>query len=121
MNDLKRRRLESAGFKVGTVDEFLKLTPEESALVSLRLALARRVRRHRLEGKFSQAELARRMGSSQSRVAKLEAADSEVSLDLLFRAFFASGGHVDAELRFHPLAPRRSPNRSPGKSSVSVP
>jgi hypothetical protein len=112
MNEGKKRRLEAAGFKVGTTDEFLKLTPEESALVSLRLTLARRVRRHRLEGKFSQVELARRIGSSQSRVAKLEAADSEVSLDLLFRAFFAMGGYVDTEFRFRSLVSGGLPKRA---------
>jgi hypothetical protein len=112
MNASRKRRLEAAGFKVGTVDEFLRLTPEESALVNLRLALARRVRRHRLEGKLSQIDLARRIGSSQSRVAKLEAAQSEVSLDLLFRAFFATGGRVDTGLGFRSLAPRGSPKRA---------
>ena|ERR1700690_1944579 len=113
MNDRKKRRLESAGFRVGTADEFLKLTPEESALVNLRLALARRVRHHRLAGKLSQVELARRIGSSQSRVAKLEAAESEVSLDLLFRAFFATGGQVDTELHFRSVACLGSPKRTP--------
>lgn len=108
MNDLKKRRLKAAGYKTGTVEEFLGLTPEESALVDLRVSLAMRVRRHRLEGKLSQSDLARRIGSSQSRVAKLEAAESEVSLDLLFRAFFATGGQVDSDLCFRSLAPRGS-------------
>ena len=91
MKTEKKHRLESAGFKVGSADEFLGLTPEESALVSLRLSLAEEVRRRRLKLRCSQAELARRIGSSQSRVAKLEAAESNVSLDLLFRALFATG------------------------------
>jgi transcriptional regulator with XRE-family HTH domain len=112
MNDLKERRLRAAGFKTGTVEEFLGLTPEESALIELRLSLARRVRRRRLESKLSQVDLARRIGSSQSRVAKLEAAEPNVSLDLLFRAFFATGGHVDSELRLRSLALRRAPKRA---------
>lgn len=87
----KKQRLEAAGFKVGSADEFLALTPEESAMVSLRLSLAEEVRRRRLRLHYSQAELARRIGSSQSRIAKLEAAESDVSLDLLFKALFATG------------------------------
>ncbi|MEX2044847.1 MAG: helix-turn-helix transcriptional regulator, partial [Opitutus sp.] len=85
---------EAAGFKVGSADEFLALSPEESALVSLRLSLAEEVKRRRLALHYSQAELARRIGSSQSRVAKLEAAESDVSLDLLFRALFATGAKM---------------------------
>src|SRR5690606_18761112 len=84
MKSAKIQRLETAGFKVGTADEFLALTPEESALVTLRLSLADEVRRRRVENHISQAELARRIGSSQSRIAKLEAAEPAVSLDLLF-------------------------------------
>jgi DNA-binding XRE family transcriptional regulator len=91
MKPEKKHRLEAAGFKVGSVDEFLGLSSEESSLVSLRLSLAGEVRRRRLRLHYSQAELARRLGSSQSRIAKLEAAESDVSLDLLFRALFATG------------------------------
>jgi DNA-binding XRE family transcriptional regulator len=91
MTPERKRRLEAAGFKVGTVDELLGLSPAESALVELRLALAKQVRRRRLRLHCSQAELARQIGSSQSRIAKLEAAESDVSLDLLFKALFATG------------------------------
>src|ERR1700690_4199960 len=113
MNDQKKRRLESAGFRVGTADEFLKLTPEESALVNLRLPLGGGgAPHHGLAGKLSQVGLPRRIGSSQSRVAKLEAAESEVSLDLLFRAFFATGGQVDTGLHFRSVACLGSPKRA---------
>jgi DNA-binding XRE family transcriptional regulator len=87
----KKRRLEAAGFKFGSAEEFLGLSREEDALVALRLSLARQVRSRRLRLHYSQAELARRIGSSQSRIAKLEAAEPAVSLDLLFRALFATG------------------------------
>jgi len=90
----KKQKLEAAGFKVGSTDEFLALTAEESALVSLRLSLAEEVRRRRVLLHYSQAELARRIGSSQSRIAKLEAAEADVSLDLLFRALFATGAKI---------------------------
>jgi len=91
MRPERKQRLEAAGFKVGSTNEFLGLTPQESAMVSLRLSLAEEVRRRRLRLHYSQAELARRIGSSQSRIAKLEAAESDVSLDLLFKALFATG------------------------------
>jgi DNA-binding XRE family transcriptional regulator len=94
MKPERKQRLEAAGFKVGSADEFLGLTAEESALVSMRLSLAEEVRRRRLLLHYSQAELARRIGSSQSRIAKLEAAESDVSLDLLFRALFATGAKM---------------------------
>ena len=94
MKTAKKQRLEAAGFKVGSADEFLALSPEESTLVSLRLSLAEQVRSRRLRLHCSQTELARRIGSSQSRIAKLEAAESDVSLDLLFRALFATGAKM---------------------------
>jgi hypothetical protein len=90
----KKRRLEAAGLKVGSANEFLGLTAEEKTLVALRLSLAGAVRRRRLHLRCSQTELARRIGSSQSRIAKLEAAEPDVSLDLLFRALFATGAKV---------------------------
>jgi DNA-binding XRE family transcriptional regulator len=94
MKSEKRQRLEAAGFKIGSADEFLGLSPGETALVSLRLSLAEEVRRRRVRLHCSQAELARRIGSSQSRIAKLEAAETDVSMDLLFRALFATGAKM---------------------------
>lgn len=91
MNADKKHRLAAAGFKVGTTEEFLKLSSAESALVAMRLNLAKAVRRRRLAQHFSQVELAHRLGSSQSRIAKIEAAEPEVSLDLLVRALLATG------------------------------
>ena len=90
----KKCRLAAAGFKTGSADEFLALSPEESSLVTLRLSLADEVRRRRMGLQFSQTELARRIGSSQSRVAKLEAGETDVSLDLIFRALFATGAKI---------------------------
>jgi DNA-binding XRE family transcriptional regulator len=91
MEKTKRERLESAGFRIGSVADFLELTPEENALVELRLALSNSLKRLRQEKNLTQNALARRLGSSQSRVAKIEAGDPSVSLDLLIRAHFAAG------------------------------
>lgn len=91
MKTEKKNRLEKAGWRVGSAADFLKLSPDEAALVEMRLSLAGAVRGRRTKLGVSQAELARRLGSSQSRVAKLEAGESQVSLDLLVRAMLATG------------------------------
>lgn len=91
MDAKKRKQLERAGFAVGSASEFLELSPEESALVEMRLALGRALRQHRSDAGLTQAALARRTGSSQSRVAKMEAGDPSVSLDLIIRALLATG------------------------------
>jgi DNA-binding XRE family transcriptional regulator len=90
MNETKRARLEAKGWKVGTAAEFLELSPEEAALIEIRLVLSRYLRQRR-EDQMTQVELARRIGSSQPRIAKAEAGDSSVSLDLLLRAMLATG------------------------------
>jgi len=87
----KKERLESAGWRVGDAAEFLELTSEEAAFVELKLALAQYVRELRGAHGWTQAQVARRLGSSQSRVAKMEAADPSVSLDLLVKALLALG------------------------------
>jgi DNA-binding XRE family transcriptional regulator len=91
MKTSKRRKLRKAGWKVGSAADFLGLGPEEEALVAIKLALARGVRSLRSRDRITQVELARRLGSSQSRVAKIEAGDSSVSLDLLMRALLSLG------------------------------
>lgn len=91
MEKSKRERLEAAGWHVGTADDFLELSPTESALVDLKLSLSDALRRARAKARLSQDALARRIGSSQSRVARMEAADPSVSLDLLIRALLGAG------------------------------
>lgn len=87
----KKRRLEAAGWRVGDAKEFLGLSPEEAEFVEIKLVLSRRLRRLREERNLTQAEFARRVGSSQSRVAKMEAGDPTVSIDLLVRSLLAAG------------------------------
>lgn len=91
MREEKRRRLEARGWKVGTVKEFLGLSEEETAYIDLKMRLAAGLRRRREGSRLSQVELARLIKSSQSRVAKLEAGDPSVSLDLLIRSLLALG------------------------------
>ena len=91
MKKTKRARLEAAGWKVGTVHQFLGLTEEEEAFLELKHALARSLRERRERKGMTQAQLARLIESSQSRVAKMEAGDRTVSLDLLVRSLLAMG------------------------------
>jgi DNA-binding XRE family transcriptional regulator len=91
MDAKKKARLEAAGFKVGTVAEFLELSPAESDLVEARLALSSALKQRRLGQKMTQLTLAKRLKSSQSRVAKIEAGDPSVSMDLMARAFLETG------------------------------
>lgn len=87
----ERKKLEAAGWRVGSAAEFLELSPEETALTDLRLSLAALVRTTRHRAKLSQQALADRLHSSQSRVAKVEAGDASVSLDLIVKAAIAAG------------------------------
>lgn len=91
MKKSRQNQLERAGWHVGTAQEFLGLSDEEAALVEMKLALARSLKQRRQAQKLTQDELAAQLGSSQSRVAKMEAADASVSLDLLMRALLSLG------------------------------
>lgn len=91
MDAKKKKKLESAGWRVGDAADFLELTPEEAEFVELKLALAAGLKAERETRGLTQEELARKVGSSQSRVAKMEAADSSVSLDLMVRSLFKLG------------------------------
>ena len=91
MNKAKRKRLESAGWRVGSTVDFLSLSPEEAAFVELKLILSASLKERRARRGLSQSALAKLLNSSQSRVAKMEAGDPTVSLDLLVRALLATG------------------------------
>jgi predicted XRE-type DNA-binding protein len=86
-----RPRLEKRGWKIGTVEEFLGLSPAEAAYVELRLRLSETLRHRRKSRSLSQIQLAKILNSSQSRVAKMEGGDPSVSLDLLIRSLFTLG------------------------------
>ena len=87
----KRKALESAGWKVGSADEFLQLSPEESAYVEMKLALSRFLKEKRVKKRISQVAFAEKIQSSQSRVAKMENGDPSVSIDLLVKSLLAIG------------------------------
>jgi len=91
MQESKRKQLEAAGWKIGSADEFLGLTKDESAYIEMKLALSHSLRQRRLKNKLSQIELAKMVHSSQSRIAKMEAGDPSVSIDLIMKSLLALG------------------------------
>jgi len=91
MDKAKRERLEAAGWQAVAVKDLLGLSDEEESYVELKLQLSDALRRRRKFLHWSQETLAARIRSSQSRIAKMEAADPTVSIDLLIRALLATG------------------------------
>lgn len=91
MREEKRRRLEARGWRVGTAQEFLGLSAEEAAYIEVKVRLAVGLREWRRRRNLTQADLAKRLRSSQSRIAKMEAGDPSVSLDLLVRSLLTLG------------------------------
>ena len=91
MDAKKRQKLEEAGWQVGSAEEFLELSPEEASYVDMKMALSDGLKRRRTSEGITQSALAKRIGSSQSRIAKAEASDPSVSVDLLMRALLATG------------------------------
>jgi predicted XRE-type DNA-binding protein len=89
----RRRRLERAGWKIGDAAEFLQLSDEDRRFIETKLALAAGLRRWREQLGLTQTDVAERIGSSQSRVAKMEVADRTVSTDLLLRSLFRLGAN----------------------------
>ena len=91
MNQAKRKKLQKAGFRVGSVQEFLGLSNEETALVDLKVHLIEILRSVRKSNRLTQQGLASLIASSQSRVAKMEAGAPDISLDLICKALFSLG------------------------------
>ncbi len=106
MERSKQRRLERAGWTVGDASDFLGLSPEERRFIETKLALAAGLRRLRERLGLTQVEVAERFGSSQSRVAKMEAADKSVSTDLLLRVLFGLGAKREDVARLLSQKPR---------------
>ena len=91
MEKHKKQQLTTRGWKIGSIDEFLGLTSEEAAYVELKLVLSDHLKQRRQQRKLTQGELGKLLRSSQSRIAKMEAGDPSVSLDLLVRSLLALG------------------------------
>lgn len=94
MDATKRKEIEAAGWKVGDAADFLGMSADERQLLDARVAIARAIRLQRESVNMSQKELGERMKTSQPRVAKIERAASDVSLDQLVHALKAAGAKI---------------------------
>lgn len=106
MRSNKRKRLEAKGWKVGSAKDFLGLSSQEEAYIEIKLRLAEGLRNQRLRCQMTQSDVAKAIKSSQSRVAKMEAGERSVSLDLLVRSLLTLGASSSDLIRV--LSPRKS-------------
>ena len=118
MHAAKLKKLQAAGWKAGSAAEFLKLSPEEAALIDIKLSLSRQLKELREKQHMTQAAVAKAIGSSQSRVAKAEAGDSSVSLDLLVKSLVAVGASSKQLARA--IAPVVVAKKLPTKKKVAA-
>ena len=107
MQKSRQRRLQRAGWTVGDASDFLGLSAEERRFIETKLALAAGLRRRRERLGLTQTEVAKRVGSSQSRVAKMETADNSVSTDLILRVLFHLGARRQDVARLLSQTPRK--------------
>ena len=91
MKKAKREKLERKGWRLGDAEDFLGLSAEETAYIELKLALGQRLKAAREKKGVTQTDLAKLAGSSQSRIAKMEAGDPSVSMDLIVKTLLAMG------------------------------
>ena len=99
MDKRTQKKLEAAGWVVGDAADLLGLTEAESQLIDLRIGIGQAVREGRQARDMTQKELATLIRTTQPRVAKIEAAAPDVSLDLMLRGFFAVGGRLTSTLK----------------------
>jgi len=116
MEAAKRKAIEAAGWKVGDAADFLELNAAERQLLDARVELARAIRRQRQASHLSQTQLGARLRTSQPRIAKIERAAADVSLDQLVRAFTAAGGRIVVKT----TKARPSKGRQRGRASTLV-
>ncbi len=91
MDSKKKKKLEAKGWVFGDAADFFGLSPEEARLIDLKLALRACIKEERTKQNITQEDLAKAMGSSQSRIAKIERGDPAVTVDLLLKALMVLG------------------------------
>ena len=91
MDKRKKEILESKGYRVGGADQLLGLSKDEAEYIELKIALSQELIDRRKKSKLTQTQLAKKLMSSQSRVAKMEKGDPTVSLDLLIKSLLLIG------------------------------
>ena len=116
METKKRKSLQAAGWKIGDASDFLEMNDDERQLLDARVKLALAIRTQRQARHLSQKELGAKLKTSQPRIAKIERAAMDVSLDQLVRAFTAAGGKI--VVRISKKNPKKGKSRKqiiPGK------
>ena len=94
MESTKRKSLEAAGWRLGDAADFLGMSDDERQLLDTRVELALAVRRQREARHLSQKQLGAKLKTSQPRIARIERAAADVSMDQIVRAFTAAGGQI---------------------------
>jgi len=120
MDTAKRKAIEAAGWKVGDAPDFLEMNAEERQLLDARVKLALAIRQQRANLRLSQKELGARLKTSQPRVAKIERAAADVSMDQLVRAFTAAGGKIVVKTAKSKAAKRKRPATKTGVVVLEV-
>jgi predicted XRE-type DNA-binding protein len=114
----KRKAIEAAGWKVGDGADFLEMNDEERQLLDTRVALALAIRNQRKVAKLSQKQLGAKLKTSQPRIAKIERAASDVSMDQLVRALTAAGGRIVIRSAKSKVAKKKPAKSSKGDTMV---
>jgi len=91
MENSKLQKLKKEGWEIGNTSDFLDLSVDEAAYIELKVTLSQFLHQKRIKKHWTQEQLAQKIKSSQSRVAKMEKGDPTVSIDLLLRSLFALG------------------------------
>jgi predicted XRE-type DNA-binding protein len=117
MDAAKRKALRADGWMIGDAADFLEMSVEDRQLLDARVELALAVRRQRKARHLSQKELGAKLRTTQPRIAKIERAAADVSLDQLVRAFAAAGGKIVVRVAKGKPKKARSA-KQPGKRTV---
>jgi predicted XRE-type DNA-binding protein len=118
MDSAKRKALEAAGWKIGDAADFLQMTDDERQLLDARVELALAIRRQREARHLTQKQLGAKLKTSQPRIAKIERASSDVSLDQLVRAFAAAGGRIVVKVSKRKSRIRKTTRKPPVETMV---
>ena len=96
------KRLQDAGFVPTTITAFLELSPAEEAFVETKVRFTALLKQTRLERGWTQAQLAKELGTRQQMIARAERGGDSITIDFLLRALVTlnlSLTDLGAELR----------------------
>ena len=91
MDTKKRKQLEAAGYQITDSADWLGLTPQEQAIVNMRVNFALEIERVRKASNITQRELADKIGTRQSGVARMLNNPTTATIDSLIKTLLALG------------------------------